>query len=125
VPAPRPTAGPTLAVLQLLLGPPNAARPGGLLLGILDPADELVAGQWRDVVPGIECRRVGEQSLTEVRGQLMHDPTGHPLAAHWSIVMSPVGAPPITSASREKQQCSLGDGSRKQATRRVSDGIKE
>jgi hypothetical protein len=57
--APRPAAGPALAFLQLLLGPPNTARPCGLPLGILDPADELVAGQWRDVVPGIECRRVG------------------------------------------------------------------
>ena len=42
--APRPTAGPALAFLQLLLGAPNAALSGGLLLGILDPADELVAG---------------------------------------------------------------------------------
>jgi hypothetical protein len=42
--APRPAAGPALALLQLLLGPPNAALSGGLLLGILDPADELVAG---------------------------------------------------------------------------------
>jgi hypothetical protein len=42
--APRPTAWPALAFLQLLLGPPDTALPGGLLLGILDPADELVAG---------------------------------------------------------------------------------
>ena len=42
--APRPAAGPALAFLQLLLRPPNAALSGGLLLGILGPADELVAG---------------------------------------------------------------------------------
>jgi len=30
-----------------------------LLLGILDPADELVYGPGRDVLPGIECRGVG------------------------------------------------------------------
>ncbi len=42
--APRPAAGPALAFLQLLLGAPNAALSGGLLLGILDPANELVAG---------------------------------------------------------------------------------
>ena len=41
---PWPAAGPALAFLQLLLCPPNAALSGGLLLGILDPADELVAG---------------------------------------------------------------------------------
>ena len=75
--APRPAAGPALAFLQLLLGPPNAALSGGRLLGILDPADELVAGQGRDVLPGIECRGVGDQRLAQVRGQLVHHPTGH------------------------------------------------
>jgi hypothetical protein len=47
--APWPAAGPTLALLQLLLGPANTAFSGHLLLRILDPADELVAGQRRDV----------------------------------------------------------------------------
>jgi len=50
--APWPAAGPTLAFLQLLPGPSDAAFSGLLLLGILDPADELVAGQGRDVFPG-------------------------------------------------------------------------
>ena len=86
--APRPAAGPALAFLQLLLGAPNAALSGGLLLGILDPADELVAGQGRDVLPGIKCRRVGDQRLTQVRGKLMHHPAGHSLAAHGSMVAS-------------------------------------
>src|SRR5438477_12987935 len=36
--APRPAAGPALALLQLLLGPADAALSGHLLLGILDPA---------------------------------------------------------------------------------------
>ena len=40
--APWPAAGPALAFLELLLGPPNAALAGCLLLGILDPADQLV-----------------------------------------------------------------------------------
>src|SRR3954468_18355630 len=35
--APRPAAGSALALLQFLLGPPDAARPGALLLGIVDP----------------------------------------------------------------------------------------
>src|SRR5258708_29385585 len=51
VPAPWPAAGSTLAFLELLLGPANAAFSGHLLLGILDPADELVSGQRRDVLP--------------------------------------------------------------------------
>jgi DNA-binding NtrC family response regulator len=38
-----PAAGPALALLQLLLCPANAAFSGRLLLGILDPAYELVA----------------------------------------------------------------------------------
>ena len=75
--APRPAAGPTLALLQLLLGPPNAARPGDLLLGVLDPADELVAGQRCDVLPGMEGRGVGGQRLAEVGWKLVHHPTRH------------------------------------------------
>ena len=66
--APRPAAGPALAVLQLLLSPKNAAFSGRLLLGILDPADELVARQGRDVVPSIECRGVPDQRLAQVCG---------------------------------------------------------
>ena len=66
--APRPAAGPALAILQLLLGPANAAVSGRLLLGILDPADELVARQGCDVLPNIECRGVGGQRLAQVCG---------------------------------------------------------
>ena len=80
--ASRPAAGPTLAFLQLLLGPANAAFSGHLLLGILDPADELVAGQRRDVLPGIECRGVDDQRLAQVSWKLVHYPTGHSRAAH-------------------------------------------
>jgi hypothetical protein len=42
--APRPAAGPALAFLQLLLAPPNTPLARSLLLGILYPADEFVAG---------------------------------------------------------------------------------
>ena len=59
---------------------------GHLLPGILDPADELVPGQGRDVLPGIECRRVGDQRLAQVCGKLVHYPTGHSLAAHRATV---------------------------------------
>ena len=59
--APRPAAGPALAFLQLLLGPANAGFSGDLLLGILDPVNELIAGQGRDVLPGSECGGVGDQ----------------------------------------------------------------
>ena len=55
VPAPWPTAGSALAFLELLLGPTNTPRSGHLLFGILDPTDDLVPVQRRDVHPGIEC----------------------------------------------------------------------
>src|SRR4051794_18732809 len=80
--APGPAAGSTLAFFELLLGPANTARPGRLLLGILDPADELVAGQRRDVLPRIEYRAIGDERLAQVSGKLVHPPTGHSHVAH-------------------------------------------
>ena len=80
--APWPAAGPTLAFLELLLGPSDAALSRHLLLGILDPAYELVAGQRRDVLPGIERRRIRDQRHAEVSWKLVHYPTGHSWAAH-------------------------------------------
>jgi hypothetical protein len=50
------------------------------------PADELVSGQRRDVLPGIECRGVGDQCLAQVCGKLVHHPAGHSLAAHRATV---------------------------------------
>src|SRR5207237_3512849 len=85
--APWPAAGPALAFLQLLLGPADAAFSGHFLLGILDPADELVAGQRRDVLPGIECRGVGGQRLAQVSWKLVHHPTGHSRAPHSATVV--------------------------------------
>src|SRR5690349_2178068 len=79
--APWPAAGPPLALLQLLLGAPDAALPGRLLLSVLHPADELVAGQGRDVLPRLECRGVGHQRFTQVGGQLVHYPTRQSLTA--------------------------------------------
>src|ERR1700740_615372 len=84
--APRPAARPALAFLELFLGSPNAARSGTHLLGILHPADELVAGQGRDVLPGIERRGVDDQRLTQVRRQLVYHPTWHSRAAHVPMV---------------------------------------
>jgi hypothetical protein len=90
--APWPAAGPTLAFLQFLLGPANAAFSGHLLLGILDPADEFVAGQRRYVPPGIERSAVGDQRLAQVSRKLVHHPTGHSRAAHGATVQRLVSA---------------------------------
>ncbi len=81
-----PTAGPTLAFFQLLLRPADAAFSGHLLLGILDPADELVAGQRCDVLPGIERDGVGDQGLAKVCRKLVYHPTKHSRAAHKATV---------------------------------------
>jgi hypothetical protein len=81
-----------LAFLQFLLGPADAAFSGHPLLGILDPADELVPGQRRDVLPGIECRRVGDQRLAQVCGKLVHYTAGHSLGAHTAKVAVQVPA---------------------------------
>jgi hypothetical protein len=80
--APRPAAGPTQAFLKLLLGSANATFSGRPLLGVLDPADELIAAQRRDVHPGSERRRVGDQRFAQVFGEFVHYSTGHLLAAH-------------------------------------------
>ena len=92
--APRPTAGPALAFVQLLLRPSDASLSGHLLLGILDPTDELVARQGRDVLLGSERRAVGDQRLAEVCRQLVHHAAGHSLAAHAARV-TPVGQIPV------------------------------
>ena len=91
-----PAARPTLAFLQLLLGPANAAFSGHLLLGVLDPADELVTGQRRDVVPGTESPGVGDQHLAQVPWKLVHHPTGHSRAAHRAVVVVKVS--PLSQA---------------------------
>jgi len=97
--APWPAAGPTLAFLELLLRSANAAFPGHLLLGIFDPADELVAGQRRDVLPGIECCGVCDQRLAQVRWKLVHHPTGNARTAHRATVACQ-GIPIIFWAAR-------------------------
>lgn len=67
-----PAAGPTLAFFKLFLSSANAALSGFLLLGVLDPADKLVARQGCYVIPGGECRGVGDQGIAQISGQLMH-----------------------------------------------------
>jgi hypothetical protein len=80
--ASRPAAGSAHAFFELFLGTTNAALARLLLLGILDPADELVASAGRDVQPRRQSSLVGKQCLPQVRGQLVHHTTGKPLAAH-------------------------------------------
>ena len=102
--APRPTAGPALAFLQLLLSSADAALSGRLLLGIVDPTDELVARQGRDVLPGSERRAVGDQRRAQVCRQLVHHAAGHSLAAHAARITPATIDPIVSSDSLELQR---------------------
>src|SRR5581483_4708654 len=100
--AARPAAGPAHAVLQLLLRAPNATLPGLVLLGILDPADELVARQRRDVLPRVERLAVADQRHAQIRRKLVHHSAGHALAAHTTKIVGP-GAHAATTCKRPPQ----------------------
>src|SRR5947209_4400851 len=84
--APGPAAGPPPAFAQLFLCPPDAPLARGLVLGVLDPTDELVASQRRDVLPELECRGVGPPRVAQVLRELMYPATGHRLVGHRRIV---------------------------------------
>jgi hypothetical protein len=90
---PWPAAGPALALLQLFLRPAYAAVSSGFLLGLFDPADELVAGQGGDVPPGVECRRVGDQRLAQVTRQPVDDSARDARGAHTVTVVGDRGSP--------------------------------
>ncbi len=81
-----------------LLGAANTTLPGHLLLGVFDPADELVPGQRRDVLPRVECGGVGDQRVAQVSWKLVHLSTGHS-AAHRARVAGQGGALMASEAS--------------------------
>lgn len=80
--APGPATWSALAFLQLFPCPANPSFSSLLLFGVLDPTDELVARQGRDVLPDIECCAAGLQRIAQVCRELVHNPTGKSLAAH-------------------------------------------
>jgi hypothetical protein len=100
--APRPAARPPFAFLELLLCPANAAFSGHGLLGILDPADELVARERCDVPPSIESRGVGDQCSAQVRGKLVYHPSRHSLLAH-EISVAPSKRPRLRRQDRARR----------------------
>ncbi len=59
--ATRPAAGSALTFVEFLDRAPDTAYAGLVLLGVLDPADELVASQRRDVRPRLDPGRVVDQ----------------------------------------------------------------
>jgi hypothetical protein len=80
--APRPAAGPAFALLKLFLGTADAALSGFFLLGVFDPADELVACQRRDVLPRRERGVVADERGTQVGGKVVDDTARNLLTAH-------------------------------------------
>jgi hypothetical protein len=80
--APGPTAWPTHAILEFFPSPANAPLSGLLLLGIINPTDELIAGQRCDVLPGVERRGIGQKRLPQVNREFMHHPAGYSRCAH-------------------------------------------
>src|SRR6185312_9555754 len=105
--AARPAARSAHAFLQFFLGSPDAAFARFLLLGVFDPADELVARQRRDVLPRRERGGVADQCGSQVRGQLVHDAARHSLAAHEVRVAAdgssvPLSPPIFSARSRSR-----------------------
>src|ERR1700684_4387882 len=88
--APWPATRPPLTFLQLLLRPAYAAFSGHLLLGVLNPANELVPSQGSDVLPRIERREIGDQRFSQISWKFVHDPARDSLAAHEPTVADPL-----------------------------------
>src|SRR5215204_4578203 len=78
--APGPAAGAALAFLEPFPGAADAPHPRLLFFRVLDPADELVAGERRDVVPGGEGGGAGDEGLAEVRREGVDRSAGDGLA---------------------------------------------
>ncbi len=70
--ATRPAAGSPHALGQFLLCPPDAALPGRRLLRVFDPADELIAGERRDVGPGGQHVGGSAQRIPQIGGKPVH-----------------------------------------------------
>jgi hypothetical protein len=84
---PGPATWPSLTLFKFFFRPANSALSGRLLLGIFDPANKLVSRQWRDVLPRIKRRGVGNQRCTKIRWQFVHDAAGQPRITHSTTVV--------------------------------------
>ena len=87
--APRPAAGSTHAIEKFLLRPSNTAFSGCWLLGILDPADELIPGKRGDVFPCLKSHRISDKGAVQVGWQSMGHPTGDSDPEHTKTVSDP------------------------------------
>ena len=82
-----PATGPPHALLELFLGPADSTVPGYLLLGILDPADELVASERGDIPPCRKRQGALDQRPTKIGRKIVDDPRRHRRTAHGKTVV--------------------------------------
>ncbi len=93
-----------------------------LLLGVVDPADELVACQGSDVDPGGERRGAGDERLPEIRRKLVDHSTGHVFAAHGITVLasqSPVQQVDTSAASVQNREAAVPSSATKRSQQSV------
>jgi len=78
----RPAAWPAHSVLKLFLSATDPAGSSLILLGVLNPTDELVASQGGDVLPTVQREVVCEQGLPQVSWKFVDDSARNALATH-------------------------------------------
>jgi hypothetical protein len=71
-----------LTAADEILSPVDATFPAHVLLGVLHPADELVASKQWNVVPSIKRRLVGDQRDAQVCGEAWVLPRPERMAGH-------------------------------------------
>ena len=64
------------------MSPANATFACDELFGIFNPTNKLVTSEGSDVVPLHERIGIGQQSGTQISGQLVHHSTSYTLSAH-------------------------------------------
>jgi hypothetical protein len=77
-----PTTRTALTVFELFLRAPDSSLSRDVLLRIVHPADELIAGQGRDVLPRIQCRSVDQQRTSQVGRKFVYHAAWYSLNAH-------------------------------------------
>ena len=80
------TAGPTtrsaLTLFEFFLRPANTSLASDILLCIVNPADEFVASERRDVLPRIERGSVNQQRTSQIGRKFVDDSAWNSLRAH-------------------------------------------
>jgi hypothetical protein len=108
--AARPTTGTALTLFEFFLGPTNPPLACHLLFGVIDPANELIASERRDVPPRIEGGIVRDERATQIGREFMDHATRYPLSAHLSRLTALQGELGVLTAS---QRCAVSRARRR------------